>query len=398
MTAGALYTALLVAAVFSTPGSQWHTDTPTTYAVLAAIACGASVFRREQPVAAVWVASGAVTIGLLYGVNCQTIALACVVPLINVFLVEKRLTALAVGGTGVLAIALAATLDQLVRHMRVESIPPGLGMVLLGVACIATGEAKRSRLDFEAEYKERVRRAEHGSEEEARRRVAEERLRISRDLHDIVAHHIALITVQAGAAMHVIDQQPAKARESLETIHRAGGQALTDLYDTITLLRSPQDPETPSEPTAGLDRLDDLIHTFDQAGLRIETAVSGTRRGLPKAVDIAAYRVVQESLTNVRKHAGPVTTRIELDYGAAQLTLTLENAAADAGFAPTEAVGAGHGIVGMRERAAALGGVLEAGRTGRGGFRVVARFPLPEAEPAARYEAPAFRRTAATAQ
>jgi signal transduction histidine kinase len=390
--AAALYVGLLFATVFAPLDSRWRVDEPVTYALLAAVACGASVFRREQPVAVVGVAAGAVTVGLLFGVNCQTMALACVVPLINVFMMAKRLTALTVGGTAVAAIAVAATLASLVRHIRIESTPPGLGILMLGVACMAIGEARRSRLDFEAEYEERVRRAEHGRDEEARRRVAEERLRISRDLHDIVAHHIALITVQAGAAMHIIDQQPLKAREALETIHRAGGQALTDLYDTITLLRSPQDPETPAEPTAGLDRLDGLIDTFKQAGLRIETAVLGARRGLPAAVDIAAYRVVQESLTNVRKHAGQVGTRIELDYGAAQLTITVENAAASSPYAAAGAVGAigtksasgsGHGIVGMRERAVALGGGLEVGRTARGGFRVTARFPLPEPEPAA---------------
>lgn len=396
MMAAGLYLALLFATVVAPLDSRWRVDAPITYAVLAAVACGASVFRREQPVAVVGVAAGAVTVGLLFGVNCQTMAAACVVPLINVFMVENRMTALTVGGTAVVAIALAATLAELVRHIRIESTPPGLGMLLLGVACMAIGEARRSRLDFEAEYEERVRRAEHGRDEEARRRVAEERLRISRDLHDIVAHHIALITVQAGAAMHIIDQQPQKAREALETIHRAGGQALTDLYDTITLLRSPQDPETSAEPTAGLDRLGGLIETFKAAGLRIETSVVGIRRGLPAPVDVAAYRVVQESLTNVRKHAGPVGTRIQLDYGATQLTLTVENAAANSPYTAAAAVGAngasgsGHGIVGMRERAAALGGGLDVGRTVRGGFRVTARFPLPEPEPGAVYEGSGF--------
>jgi signal transduction histidine kinase len=390
--AAALYAALLTLTVFAPFDTRWHVTAPAAYAALAAIACGASVFRHEWPVPVLAVASGTVTIGLLLGVDCQAMALTCVLPMVSVFTGASRRTALVVGGCAVAAIAAAATDASMIRHVRIEAAPPGLGMLVMGMACMAIGEAQRSRLDLAAEYKERVRRAEHGREEEARRRVAEERLRISRDLHDIVAHHIALITVQAGAAMHIIDRQPQKAREALETIHRAGGQALTDLYDTIALLRSPEDPRTPPEPTAGLDRLDGLIETSKQAGLLIETAVRGTPRCLPAAVDIAAYRVVQESLTNVCKHSGPVSTRIDLDYGASLFTLSVENAApgpvaAMTGRAGAQGAhgahgthGAGHGIVGMRERACALGGGCEAGPTARGGFRVTAWFPVPEAE------------------
>ncbi|WP_258040299.1 sensor histidine kinase, partial [Streptomyces sp. SM9] len=173
----------------------------------------------------------------------------------------------------------------------------------LGLAA-AAGDAVRSRRAYITAIHERADRAERTREEEARRRVAEERLRIARDLHDVVAHHIALVNVQAGVAAHVMDRRPDQAKEALAHVREASRSALDELRATVGLLRQSGDPEAPTEPAPGLARLDDLAERFRNAGLPVEIACPDRGDPLPAAVDLAAYRVVQEALTNVHKHAG----------------------------------------------------------------------------------------------
>ncbi|HEY2698437.1 MAG TPA: sensor histidine kinase [Pseudonocardiaceae bacterium] len=253
--------------------------------------------------------------------------------------------------------------------------PTIAGAVAFAVAAVALGEASRSRRAYIAEVEARALRAEQTREEEARRRVSEERLRIARDLHDLVGHHIALISVQAGVAGHVFDKQPEKAKQAIAQVRSACRSALDELATTITLLRAPDEATAPTEPTVGLAQLPALTASFTAAGLPVEHTVDGATRAIPPAVDLTAYRVIQESLTNVHKHAGPASATVQVSYGPAVLRILVEDdGAGPAGGSPGE----GHGIVGMRERAAALGGTLRTGARPGGGFQVQVTLPAPE--------------------
>jgi signal transduction histidine kinase len=222
-------------------------------------------------------------------------------------------------------------------------------------------------------------------EEENRRRASEERLRIARELHDVLAHNISLINVQAGVALHLIDEQPEQARTALAAIKEASRDVLREVRSTLGVLRQ-VDEKPPRFPSPSLRRLDDLLANAASAGLQVRKHVTGEPRQLPAAVDAAAFRIVQEALTNVTRHAGAATATITIDYGPRVLSVVIEddgNAVKDMyakwaqGVPPARGTQAGgHGILGMRERATALGGDLEAGPRPAGGFRVRARLPL----------------------
>jgi signal transduction histidine kinase len=242
------------------------------------------------------------------------------------------------------------------------------------------GDAVRSRRAFVQAIRERAERAERTREEEARRRVAEERLRIARDLHDVVAHHIALVNVQAGVAAHVMDKRPDQAKEALAHVREASRSALNELRATVGLLRQSGDPEAPTEPAPGLDRLDELTGTFRSAGLHVEVARADQGTTLPAAVDLAAYRIIQEALTNVQKHAGP---QAKAEVSVVRVGPNIEITVLDDGSGENETQdsGGGHGLLGMRERVSALRGTLTTGPRYGGGFRVHAILPLKNRTP-----------------
>jgi signal transduction histidine kinase len=209
--------------------------------------------------------------------------------------------------------------------------------------------------------------------EEARRRASEERLRIARELHDVLAHNISLVSVQAGVALHLLDQRPEQARAALEAIRAASRDALGELRSVLDVLRQGEGGP-PRAPEPRLDRLDSLLAGAAAGGLQVRTEVEGTVRPLPAGVDLAAYRIVQEALTNVARHAGRAVATVRLAYGRDDLTVQVDDDGD--GQADGQPPGGGNGIRGMRERAAALGGRLEAGPRPGGGFRVLARLPL----------------------
>jgi len=234
------------------------------------------------------------------------------------------------------------------------------------------GDGLRTRRAYLAGLEERARYLEETREEEARRRVADERLRIARDLHDVIAHSIASINVQAGAAIHVMDRRPEQAHDALLAIKAASSEALAELRSTIGPLRA-DDDDAPRAPTPSLARLDPLLEAAARAGLPVEVGVRGEPRPLPGAVDVAGYRIVQESLTNVVRHAQAHEATVTLDYKATFVELEVT----DDGHGSNGASGeAGHGIAGMQERAEAVGGRVEAGPRFSGGFRVWARLPI----------------------
>ncbi len=221
--------------------------------------------------------------------------------------------------------------------------------------------------------RERAAEAERAREEAVRRRASEERLRIARELHDVLAHNISLINVQAGVALHLMDEQPEQVRGALAAIKTASGDTLRELRSTLGVLRQ-VDEELPRQPAHGLADVGELVAGAATAGLAVRTEIVGEARPLPAGVDLAAYRVVQEALTNVRRHAGPAAATVQIRYGDRDLIVRVDDDGA--GGTAADRTGSGNGIAGMRERAGALGGQLEAGPRPRGGFRVQVRLPL----------------------
>ncbi|GAA2625222.1 sensor histidine kinase [Paractinoplanes durhamensis] len=254
---------------------------------------------------------------------------------------------------------------------------PGLREALFLVAAMALliflGGAAKVRGEHMAEMMKIRTERERAKKEQERRQASEERLRMARELHDVLGHHLSLINVQAGVGLHLMDKQPEQAREALSAIKTASAEALREVRAVLDVMRAEDEP-APRRPALGLSRLDDL--TAD-AGLPITTKVTGDERPLPPEVDRAAYRIVQEALTNVRKHAGPgATASIAVDYLPTALHLAIRNEGpAVAGAEPVD--GEGTGIAGMRERAQSLGGTVEAGPVD-GGFLVSVLLPTPD--------------------
>ncbi|MFD6175031.1 sensor histidine kinase [Streptomyces coeruleorubidus] len=269
-----------------------------------------------------------------------------------------------------------------------------MGVAAFPLVAGILGHSVRNRRAYLAAVEERARRAEESRDSEARRRVAEERLRIARELHDLVAHQITLANAQATVAAHLFDARPEQTRKSLEELVGTTADALDDLRATVGLLRQAGDAPASAEPAPGLSRLPTLLDSFRRAGLEVSVHQEGTARPLPPGVDLTAYRIVQEALTNVTKHAGTGSARVRLAWNRDRVTITVADDGGDARTAPTASPGPsastmperqpGYGLIGMRERATAVGGHLFAGRRPEGGFLVSTQLPLPPAKDTAR--------------
>ncbi|MEU7635222.1 MULTISPECIES: sensor histidine kinase [unclassified Streptomyces] len=271
---------------------------------------------------------------------------------------------------------------SLIREPGLENLWQHLAVIAGMCLAVASGDAARSRQRLLAAAIERAERAERTREEEARRRVIEERLRIARELHDVVAHHITLVNAQAGVAHHLMRSDPDHAYQALERIRDTSRTALDELRATVGLLRHGDDRATPREPAPGLADLDTLLESFRHSGLGITLERTGRQTGspVPPIIDLAAYRIVQEALTNTRKHAGPVPVRVHLDHRTDALRITVEdNGTGTPEAGSNDSAGTGHGMIGMRERAKAAGGTLAAGPRPAGGFRIHTELPLPAA-------------------
>jgi signal transduction histidine kinase len=348
--------------------------------VIAGAACGALIWRLDHPFVVLAVSAVAAEAYLAHvgGGNHGTMVLAA--PLIALYTVADLTTrrgALIIGVLVVLAFGGLHTLGRPASWLGAENI----ALAALGGLAVAAGHASRSRRAYLAEVEARAKHAESDREAEAARRVTEERLRIARDLHDSVGHHLALIYVQAGVAEHVLDSRTGDARTALRHVRSASRTALIELGDTIGLLRQPGEPAAPTVPLADLAGLDDLVATFQRSGLVISTHVEGPVRPVPAPAGLAAYRVIQESLTNVCKHAGLTRVNVSLAYEPDGLRIVIDNEAGVLLHHDGEAEPPGHGLLGMRERVAALGGSLLAQPRPDGGFRVSAVLPL-QARPA----------------
>lgn len=219
----------------------------------------------------------------------------------------------------------------------------------------------------------------------ADRAVADERRRIARELHDIVAHHITTMQLMAGGARANLTHDPEVAREALATLEGSGRMALREMRQLLDVLRAGDDEEeAPTAPQPGIGDLERIVAESCRAGLPTALDVRGTERPLPPSVGLTVFRIVQEALTNARKYAGGARASVELTYGPDGVAVEVTDDGAGAGFGPEAGSGSGYGLVGMRERVVLHGGTLEAGPLDEGGFRVSARLPLKDGEGALR--------------
>jgi signal transduction histidine kinase len=209
----------------------------------------------------------------------------------------------------------------------------------------------------------------------AREAVADERARIARELHDIVGHALNLIVIQAGGAQRVFESKPGRARESLASIERAGREALSDMERMVGILRTSEEDDKALSPQPGLGQVDSLAAQVSEAGLPVEVAVEGRRTELPPSVDLSAYRIIQEALTNSLKHAAATSAKVSIRYGASALELEITDDGRGVS-GPAWGDQRGRGLIGMRERVVLFGGELSVGPRPQGGFRVYARLPL----------------------
>jgi signal transduction histidine kinase len=369
--AAVVFTATLITTVTGPPTGGERLDTVAL--LLAGLAAGALAVRRRWPLPVLLVGSVAAEAYLMHfhGRDGTLILAAPLIALYTVADASDRRRSLTIGGLVVLALGILHVIIKPASWAGAENV----ALAALGGLAIAAGDASRTRRAYLAEVEERARRAESAREEQARRLVTDERLRIARDLHDALGHQLALINVQAGVTAYVVADQPPQVAEAFTNIRQASRSALMELRDTIGLLREPGEQAAPVDPTLGLAGLDDLLASFRRSGLRVERDTVGAVRPLTPAADVTAYRVIQESLTNVCKHAGGAGARLRLEYRPELLRITVDNGG-PVGSCPPDDAGTRHGIVGMRERVAAIGGTLRAGPHG-GGFRVLATLPVP---------------------
>jgi signal transduction histidine kinase len=276
-----------------------------------------------------------------------------------------------VAGMAIGLASIAVLVERDVQIAPADAI--GVGIACAGAALVAFALQRRARRV--AEFEERAVRLESEREERERAAVAEERRRIARDLHDVVAHSVGVMTVQAGAARLQLDDELGRARPPLLAVEETGRQALGELRRLLGILRR-DDGEVALRPQPGLGDLEGLVAQANGAGLPVELSIQGTPAPLPPGVELTAYRIVQEGLTNTRKHAGPARAWVAVRYGRDELELEI----IDDGRVGANGR-AGHGLLGMRERAELYGGELEAGERPDGGFAVRARLPLERARP-----------------
>ena len=330
---------------------------------LIVVAAGALAFRRRHPVAVLEVVFGATILYFGFGYANGPIWLTMVVAFVTAVMQGHRVAGAITAATGYVYFL---WVDVVLRDGKVPSFAALAGLAAWLLVLLGAGEIIRIRREHAAE-EVRI------QEEETLRRASEERLRIARDLHDALGHHLSLINVQSGVALHLNEDLPEQTRSSLSAIKQASKEALIELRSVLDILRQ-EGEQAPRFPTSTLARLDDLVSQASAAGLEVRAETGGDVRPLPFGIDVAAFRIVQEALTNVARHARGATATVRVSYGERDLTVLIDD---DGVGGPTRAVaGTGKGIVGMRERVGALGGELEAGPRPDGGFRVRARLPL----------------------
>jgi signal transduction histidine kinase len=331
--------------------------------VLVLLGPAALAVRDRWPLVAVVVSMTATVTYLGLGYPYGPIFVSVVVALVTAVLAGRRREVWALSAAGYAASLVAARLDP----NRGESSLLLKGSIVAAwlLVVLAVAELVRTRRDTR---RERAR----AEEEERQRRAGEQRLELAQELHDVLAHHISLINVQAGVALHLIDEQPERARPALAEIKAASREALRELRGALDILRRGE--AAPRSPAPRLSELGDLVANVAASGLDVTLDSDPRPPALPAAVELAAYRIVQEALTNVSRHARARSARVTVRYGDEVTVEVVDDGVGAASGPPV----AGNGIRGMRERAGALGGTVEAGPLPGGGFRVAARLPVRE--------------------
>jgi signal transduction histidine kinase len=327
--------------------------------------------RRRFPgvVLALGVASGLAVAAL--GLSPIVLGVAILVAVYSVAAYGTRWVSLA----GLAAAELGSVAVQLTPG-RFQAPTVVSNALVIGAAWLL-GHFVGVRRAYTARLEERTAELEQAREELARRAVAEERLRLARELHDVVAHAMSVIAVQSGVGAHVASTQPEEAAKALSAIEATSRAALEELRRLLGVLRQDSEPHGDLTPVPGLADLDSLLAEVSKAGLGVRLRVEGTPSQLPAGVDLSAYRIVQEALTNVVKHAGEARAQVRIRYRDQEVTVEVTDDGRGVGAPAGDGrAGVGHGLIGMRERVAAFNGDLEAGPRPGGGFRVAARLPL----------------------
>jgi signal transduction histidine kinase len=341
------------------------------------VACVAFVFRRRAPLVVLGVMTpAAVLLGAIGVRGPFLIVLAAAIYMVAA--TSDHRISLTIVGTVVGSVAFGALISD---------GGPDWGGALSGPAVVLVGwlagENTRARRAYARGLAERAAEREREREERVRRAAADERVRIARELHDVVAHAMSVVAVRSGVARMVLDSQPEEAREALGIIETISRRALAEMRLLVGVLRQPEEGVAELGPAPGLGDLDELVGQMGEAGLQVAMHVEGVERPLPAGVDVSAYRIVQEALTNVVRHVGPANAELWIRYRPDEVDIEVTDdggARQVAGSAaPLLGESGGHGLVGMRERVAIYGGELLAGPAGDG-YRVLARIPTDEGE------------------
>jgi signal transduction histidine kinase len=394
--------ALALALVFAVEPAFAHHDqagAQTGPVLLAVASCVPLVVRSRFPLAVLAATLALDVLRITVYPDSGLAPAASLVALYTLAAHRRRALAwpVAIGSAAVLTAAYA------LAHRQSATSGIVLGLFDLPLLAAALGDTVRTRRAYLTEVEARAERAERTREHEARRAVAEERVRIARELHDVVAHHITLVNAQAGVAHHLMRDDPDAAYQALGQIKETSRAALDELRATVGLLRQPDDDPAPARPLPGLADLDELIDAFRVGGSQIDVQCLGDLEPVTSGVQLAAYRIIQEALTNTRRHAPGTQVHVTLTCDPESLHVTVANdpptgtSAGPAsppsaghghrrGFAsppaakgetdPGTGTGTGHGLIGMRERAAALGGAVVAGPDPAGGYVVRAVLPM----------------------
>ncbi|MFI9754117.1 sensor histidine kinase [Streptomyces collinus] len=373
----AMVLGLMGCATFGTSLSLPSADPPAqdkAGVVLMGVACLALLRHRANPRTVVVITAGCTVTAVVMGYLLTPLLLAPIMAGLYwlATLTDRRTTRVYGVGTMV-AVIVAAVLTDSMDHLSLllRTIGPFFWLMLP----LAAGNMTRLRRAYLQAVQARAEHAERTREEEARLRVTEERMRIARELHDVVAHHMALANAQAGTAAHLALTRPEQTQKILNDLTGTTSSALRELKAALGLLR--QDGEVagsgPLDPSPGLSRLPELVSACESAGLKVTVDTEGEPQPLSPGVDLTAYRIVQEALTNVTKHATAEAARVLLTYTGSRLLITVSN---DGPSKPEAARGRGFGVTGMRERALSIGGELCAGPRPQGGFEVTTALPL----------------------